>query len=447
MLSSTIFSLLLTIQTLAAASDTSLQIPYEKYTIPSNGLEIILSEDHTLPVVAVNVWYHAGPINEAPQRTGFAHLFEHLMFQGSQHIGDDQHFKRLEASGASSINGTTSYDRTNYFETVPANELELALWLESDRMGFLLETLTQAKLDNQREVVMNERRQSMDNAPYGRTYEALVQNLLPKEHPYFGCVMGSMQDLSSATLQDVRDFYTRYYAPSNATLVIAGDFDPQTARKLVDRYFASLKHRDAPLAHAITTPALHAEKRQTLRDNVSLARIDMAWLSPPAYQPGDADADILAYILGGGQSSRLYQHLVYEKQLAQDISADQESHALTSIFSISATARPDVSIEQIEREIEHVLHTIRTKPVQEHEIMRARNQYKTQLVSQLQSLGGFGGKADMLNRYNQYVHNPGYFSEDLQRYDAVTAKSIQAMAQNILNPNARSVVITLPVAP
>lgn len=430
----------------AAATDSGhkpLSIPHQKYVLAENGLEVILAEDHSLPLVAINIWYHAGPINEAPKRTGFAHLFEHLMFQGSKHVGDDQHFKLLESRGASFINGTTSFDRTNYLETIPANELELALWLESDRMGYLGEAITQESLDNQRDVVMNERRQSIDNAPYGRSGERLVQSVFPPEHPYYGYVMGSMADLQAATLDDVRAFYGAYYAPSNATLVIAGDFDPTHVRDLVARYFASLPARAAPQPHNVVTPPITEPRRQTVVEDVRLPRIAKAWLSAAAYQPGDAEADVLAGILGMGESSRLYRRLVYDLQLAQDVDVSQESQMLTGIFTVTVTAKPGVDVAHLEAEIDGMLAQAMRTPPSQDEIQRVRNQLKTRLVGSLQRLGGFSGRADMLNRYNQYVRDPGYFAQDLARYDSVTPEKVQAIAA-LLNPSAAAVVVTVP---
>ena len=427
-----------------AFANTPISIPYEKYVLPSNGLEIILSEDHSLPIVAVNVWYHAGPINEPPSRTGFAHLFEHLMFQGSKHVGDDMHFKLLEASGASLINGTTDYDRTNYFETVPSNQLEMVLWLESDRMGFLRDTLTQEKLDNQREVVMNERRQSVDNVPYGPSNEKLIQALFPPEHPYYGNVIGSMEHLTAATLDDVRTFYDAYYAPSNATLVVAGDFDVKKTKTWIDTYFATLSKRDKPAVPQVTTPNISAEKRVSVPEAVSAAQVNISWLTPAAYQTGDADCDILAMILGIGKSSRLYKNLVYTKELAQQVSVHQESLALRSTFTITATARPGVSAEKLERAIEAELVLLQKNPPTALEITRARNMLLTTMLESLENIGGFGGKADMLNRYNQYVGNPGYLNDDLARYQKVTQETLKQTAQTYLRKDARVVVTTVP---
>jgi zinc protease len=421
-----------------------LDIPFEKLVLAENGLEVILSEDHALPIVAVNVWYHAGPINEAPGRTGFAHLFEHLMFQGSKHVGDDEHFRLLEAAGASMVNGTTDYDRTNYFATVPRNELALALWLEADRMGFLLDTLTQQKLDNQRDVVMNERRQSIENAPYGPSGEKLVQLLFPPQHPYFGYVMGSMKDLAAATLDDVRDFYRRYYSPANATLVIAGDFDPALAKALIKRYFGTLPRRDVPEKRAVPPVTTTGEQSATVVEPVAMPRIQLGWVSPPYFAPGDADCDVLAALLGDGRSSRLYRRLVYELQLAQEVNAFQESGALGSIFTITVVGRPGVDVAALERETEKVIDEVRATPPSERELTRARNGILTSFVSALQRLGGFGGRADMLNHYNQYVGDPGALARDLGRYRAVTPQSVFALARTLLVADKRAKVVTVP---
>ncbi|MEZ4272914.1 MAG: pitrilysin family protein [Myxococcota bacterium] len=423
---------------------TEFSIPYEKYVVAGNGLEVILHQDTSLPIVAVNLWYHAGPINESPGRTGFAHLFEHLMFQGSKHVGDDQHFAMLQAAGASMINGTTGFDRTNYFETVPSNQLELALWLESDRMGFLLETLTEAKLDNQREVVKNERRQSVENQPYGLSAEKVIQTLFPADHPYYGDVIGSMDDLNAATLEDVKAFFQTYYAPANATLVIAGDFDVEAAKELVSKYFGDLPRRAPPTQPHIAEPTMTAEKRVVLEDQVKLPRLQFAWHSAPYFKSGDATADVLAFILGGGKSSRLYRDLVYDQQIAQSVSASQESAALGSVFRIVVTGRPGTSIERLEKQTQAVIDAIKAKPPTEREIQRARNQLLTSNIAQLQRIGGFGGKADLLNRYNQYIGDPGFLSQDLARYTAIKPRHIHKLAQSLLDSNKRAVVITVP---
>src|SRR5436305_1779206 len=297
----------------AAPKPAPLEVPqlkFEKYKL-QNGLVVILSEDHRLPMVAVNLWYHVGPANEIPGRTGFAHLFEHMMFEGSRHVPGSSHFHLLEAAGASDINGTTDFDRTNYFETLPANQIELALWLESDRMGYLPDKLDQANLSNQQDVVRNERRQSVENQPYGVVEEGLFHQLFPKGHPYYGDVIGSHQDIQSAKLEDVRNFFKLYYAPNNASLAIVGDFDPEKARELVNKYFGPLKRgEDVPKIKA-HTPAITSERHAVIHDNVQLPRVYMGWLTSPIFKPGDAEADLAATILGGGKSSRLYKKLVY----------------------------------------------------------------------------------------------------------------------------------------
>jgi zinc protease len=427
-----------------ASAAAEVAIPFEKYVLRSNGLEVILSEDHTQPIVAVSLWYHAGPINEAPGRTGFAHLFEHLMFQGSRNVGVDQHFKLLEAAGASMINGTTDYDRTNYFETVPANQLGLALWLESDRMGFLLDSLTQRRLDAQRAVVMNERRQAVENRPYGPSGEKLVQTLFGADHPYYGYVIGSLRDLGAASLDDVREFYTHYYAPANATLVVAGDFDPTQTKALVDRYFGALERRPVPQDRPVETPRLTGERRVTMTEPVRLARLELGWLSPPALTNEDAACEVLAVLLARGESSRLYRRLVRDQEIAQDVSASQESLALASIFRITVTGRPGVAPKQLEATTQEVIDELRRTPPTERELVRARNWIVTSRMIRLQRIGGFGGRADTLNRYNQYVGDPGFLARDLARYDALTPESVHAVAAELLTTETRAVVTTVP---
>src|SRR5580698_6423580 len=284
---------LFTIATAGSETSATLKVPeikYETYTLP-NGLQVILTEDHRLPIVGVDLWYHVGPVKERAGRTGFAHLFEHMMFEGSKHVGEKAHFKYLEAAGASNINGTTDFDRTNYFETLPSNQLELALWLESDRMGFLLDTLDRQKLTNQRDVVRNERRQSVENQPYGLVDEALVQALFPNDHPYHADVIGSHADVEAARLEDVRQFFQQFYAPNNATIAIAGDIDKAKTKALLEKYFGAIpKGPDVPKVD-VGTPAVTSEKRVTVTDTVQLPKVEFGWLTPPAFAPGDADAD------------------------------------------------------------------------------------------------------------------------------------------------------------
>ncbi|HUQ88067.1 MAG TPA: pitrilysin family protein [Vicinamibacterales bacterium] len=415
------------------------RLPFQTFTLP-NGLQVILSQDRRLPLVAVNLWYHVGPANEEPGRTGFAHLFEHLMFQGSKHTPPDSHFPMLEAAGATDINGTTDYDRTNYFETVPSNQLELALWIESDRMGYLLDTVDQGALSNQQDVVRNERRQSVENVPYGVAEEAVVHLLYPKGHPYYGNVIGSHEDIQAAKLADVKDFFKRYYAPNNASLAIVGDFDPAIARTLAQKYFGTLK-RGLPVPPInVETPAITSERRLTVEDRVELPRLYMAWLTSPIFKPGDADADIMATLLGGGRSSRLYKKLVYEQQIAQDVSVNQQSLILGSQFQITVTARPGRTLEEIERAVDAELQALRTTAPDPREIERARNTLETRIITGLEGLGGFGGVADRLNSYNHYLKTPEYLQQDIARYRAVTPATVLAFAKAQLTPASRVVV-------
>jgi zinc protease len=429
----------------AAATSNQQSAPvlnYEKYRL-KNGLEVILLEDHRLPMVAVNLWYHVGPANERPGLTGFAHLFEHMMFQGSKNVGDDQHFKLLEGAGASDINGTTDFDRTNYFQTLPSNQLELALWLESDRMGFLLDTLDAERLANQRDVVRNERRQG-ENSPYGLVEEELFHLLFPKGHPYYASVIGSHADIESARLKDVREFFKLYYAPNNASLAIVGDIDKKKTRALVEKYFGPLPAGQPVPPITARTPPITSEKRATVTDQVELPRVYMGWITDPIYKPGDAEADMLARILGGGKASRLYKRLVYERQIAQDVSAFQYSLILGSVFQITATAKPGVKPEELEKAIDEELEAMRRTGPRPEEVERARNLIQSQIVRGLEVLGGFGGVADRLNQYNHYLGDPGFLGRDLERYDKATAPAIQKVAQEKLATGARVVVYGVP---
>ncbi|MGH9237893.1 MAG: M16 family metallopeptidase [Vicinamibacterales bacterium] len=423
----------------AAAPSDIPRITFEKYTLP-NGLDVILRQDRRLPVVAVDLWYHVGPANEEKGRTGFAHLFEHMMFQCSKHVPCDQHFQLLEAAGASDVNGTTDFDRTNYFETVPSNQLELALWLESDRMGYLLDKVDQAALANQQDVVRNERRQSVENQPYGLAEEAMVQLLYPPGHPYYGNVIGSHEDIQAAKLDDVQRFFRQYYAPNNASLAIVGDIDVAQTKALVQKYFGTLRRGPAVPPIKATTPRITTERRKVVSSRVELPRVYMAWITPAFYKPGDADADIAATLLGGGRSSRLYKKLVYEQQIAQDVSAQQYSLVLGSIFQIQVTARPGRTAAEIEKALDAELAMLRATAPAQTEVDRARNTIETNIVGGLESLGGFGGVADRLNAYNHYLKTPDYLQQDVARYRAVTPVTIRTFARTYLTPSSRVVV-------
>jgi len=418
------------------------QFSFEKYAL-GNGLEVILMEDHRLPVVAVNIWYHVGPANEDAGRTGFAHLFEHMMFQGSKHAPGDSFIRTLEGAGSPDINGTTDFDRTNYMETVPANQLETALWLESDRMGYLLDTLDQANLSNQQDVVRNERRQG-ENTPYQVAEEKLYQTLFPAGHPYYGYTIGSHADIQAAKLEDVKKFFKLYYAPNNATLVLVGDFDKPGTKKLVERYFASLRRGEPVPPIAAKTPAINSERRRVVTDKIELPRAYMAWITSPIFKPGDADALITAEILGGGKSGRLYKKLVYEKQIAQDVSASQYSLTLGSVFTVNATARPGKSVGDIEAALDAELSKLRADGPDAKEVERARNVIESRIIRGLETRGGFDGVANRINLYNHHLKDPGFLEKDIARFRAVTPESVQKFAREQLRTSSRVALHCVP---
>jgi zinc protease len=428
---------------LAGVKPPQVTLSYEKYTLP-NGLEVILHEDHRLPLVAVNTWYHVGPANEVAGRTGFAHLFEHMMFQSSGHVGEDQYWKFMEAAGASFINGTTDFDRTNYMEDVPANQLETALWLESDRMGYLLDTLDGPSLANQQDVVRNERRQSIENAPYQIVEEEMWHMLFPKGHPYYAWVIGSHEDVQAAKLEDVKSFFRSYYAPNNASLVIAGDIDKAKVKALVEKYYGSIPRGEPVPVITATTPPITAERRATVTDKITLPRVYMAWLTPTILTPGDAQAGVAADILGGGKASRLYKSLVYTKRICQDVSVQQQSYALASVFQISATVKPGHTPDEVEKAINDELASfIQTGPTAD-EVAATQNSIYSGVVTSLENLGGFSGVADRMNQYNQHVKDPGYLTKDLARFEAVTPEAVKQFAAQSLKNDARVVVYAVP---
>ncbi len=419
------------------------RLDFEKYRL-KNGLEVILVEDHRLPLVAVNVWYHVGPANERPGLTGFAHLFEHMMFEGSRHVPEEGHFRLLEAAGASDINGTTDFDRTNYFETLPSNQLELALWLESDRMGFLLDRLDAANLENQRDVVRNERRQSVEGTPYGIVQEGLFHLLYPSEHPYYASVIGSHADIEAARLADIREFFKLYYAPNNASLAVVGDLDRAAARILIEKYFGPIPAGAPVPPIEVRTPPISSERRAVITDQVELPRVYLAWITDPIFKPGDAECDLIGRILGGGKSSRLYKRLVYDDRIAQDASAMQYSLALGSLFTVEATAKPGVAPETVERCIDEELDRFVVEGPTEAELAGARNTIQSAIIRGLETLGGFGGVADRLNQYNHYLGDPGYLAADLARYEQATPARLAEVAQTRLRRENRAVVYGVP---
>jgi zinc protease len=421
------------------------EIKYEKYTLP-NGLVVLTHEDHRLPLVAVDLWYHVGPLNEKPGRTGFAHLFEHMMFEGSEHVGEKAHIKFVQGAGATDVNGTTDYDRTNYFETMPSNQLELALWLESDRMGFLLEGLDRVKLTNQRDVVRNERRQG-EGRPYDLAGEKVIQLLFPKGHPYYGSVIGSHADIEAARINDVRDFHQQFYTPNNASIAIAGDFNPAQLKALLTKYFGPIP--EGPKVEPVTAentpvPPITEQKRATVTDTVKLEQIQIAFLVPPAYTPMDADTQLLGYILGQSSASRLYEELVHKKQIAQSAFCFDRAQKIAGIFQCSLTAKPGVKLADLEAAYWAEVAKIATDGPTQEELDSSRTSLITGVVTGLQRLGGFGGVADQLNDYWQETGDPGYLPKDIARYMAVTTASVKAAAAKYLDKNHAVVVECVP---
>lgn len=411
-----------------AIAQTTPRIPFEKYKLP-NGLEVILHEDHSTPIIAVDTWYHVGSGDEQVGRTGFAHLFEHIMFMGSQHVPVGAFDQLLESAGANN-NGSTTEDRTNYYEILPSNALQLALWLDADRMGFLLPTMDLAKVNLQRDVVKNERRQRVDNVPYGRADEIILAALYPKTHPYSWPVIGSMSDLSAASLADVQNFFKTYYAPNNATLTIAGDFDPVTVKKLVAQYFGSIP-RGPEVKRRLTVPAV-VIRRDTflvLEDKVQLPRLFYTWHSVKGFSKDDAALDILAQIVANDKNSRLYKKLVYDLQIAQSVSAFQDGSRLDGKFQIDVTPKPGQKVADIDRIVQAEIANVINTGVTPRELQRAQNLYKASFLNRLASVLG---KAEVLNSYNYFVGNPEYVQQDAARYERVTAADVQRVAKTYL---------------
>jgi zinc protease len=400
---------------------------------------VLLHEAHGCPIVAVNIWYHVGSKNEHPGHTGFAHLFEHLMFEGSQHH-DSGFFQPLQAAGAS-LNGSTNADRTNYWEVVPASALELALWMESDRMGFLLPALTEQKFANQRDVVLNERRQNYENRPYGLTSMAMLATLFPADHPYHWTTIGEIADLNAAKVEEAHDFFRRYYHPANASIALAGDFDTESALALVRSYFEDIEPGPA-VVPVKWTASLDADRRIFLEDRIELPRLYLAWLTPAMFAEGDAELDLATDLLSHGKTSRLYRRLVYHDRIATDVSASQSSREMSSFVQLSATAAPGHTLTELRQAIIEELATLATEGPTDAEIDRGRVQAETQFMQRLQTVGGFGGKSDQLNAYNTYLGRPDYFSQDLARYSRVTRSSLQkTLKTHVLD--ARSVTLSI----
>ncbi len=407
-----------------------LRVPYTTFTLP-NGLQVILHEDHSVPIVTVNTWYHVGSGDERLGRTGFAHLFEHIMFMGSQHVPTGDFDRLLEAAGADN-NGSTTEDRTNYYEDGPANSLPLMLYLDSDRMGFLVAEIDSAKTDLQRRVVQNERRQSYENQPYGLAEENILQRLYPEGHPYHHSTIGSMADLDAASLEDVRNFFRTYYTPNNATISIGGDIAPRAARRLVEQYFG-----DVPRGPAVTRPdvpafALPADVYATLEDRVQLPRVYDTWHTVRAFADDDAAINALGDILAGGKSSRLYRRLVYEMQIATMVVGFQDAGRLDGKFEIISTARPGHDLNEIQRVIDEEVRRIAETGPTPRELERVQNSDEAQFLDGMERVGGFSGKANQLNYYNYFAGTPDFFQRDLDRYRSLTPADIQRVARQYL---------------
>ena len=404
-------------------------ISYEKITL-SNGLDVILHEDHSLPITAVNVWYHVGSKDEEVGRTGFAHLFEHVMFEGSKHH-NQSYFEPLQKAGAA-LNGSTTNDRTNYWENVPSNYLELALWLEADRMGFLLDALDQKRFDVQRDVVKNERRQSYENRPYGMAPMLLQPAVFPSPHSYNWTTIGSPEDLEAAKLEDIKSFFLRFYSPSNATIAIVGDFVPEDVKRMVERYFGDIPPGPPINRVGRMDSELRGRVSLTMDDKVQLPRLYLVWPSCPEFDSDQAPLDVLSMVLGDGKSSRLYRSLVYEKQIARDVAVFNDAEEIAGAFHIQVTASPEQTLERIESVVREELERIRREPPSKRELSAAKNRIESHHVRQLERFGGFGGRADQLNYYNTIAGDPGLINSDLDRYLAVTEADVQRVAASTL---------------
>ncbi len=413
--------------------------PIETHTL-ANGLRVVLQPDRSLPLVAINLWYHVGSKNERPGRSGFAHLFEHMLFQGSENVGTNDHFRYVQQVGGVA-NGSTSFDRTNYYETLPSHCLDLGLWLESDRMGHLLPAMTEEKFETQREVVMNERRQRIDNQPYGRAFERLHELVYPRPHPYHWPIIGYMDEIAAATLDELEAFFRTYYVPNNAVLTLAGDLTVDDAIDRVERYFGDIAGGGeiAPVRAALEP--IGGERRDVLEDDVELSRIYLAFHAPPVVADEWRAADLLAATLTGGKSSPLYQDLAHERQLVQDVSAAVLPTEISGTFLLVATAKPDVGIDRVEAALSEHLERWADEPLPEAELERARNRFLTSYFEQLQSLEN---RAEMLSRMTTYHDDPGRVESEVQRYLGLTPGDLTEFAARRLGPDQRVVLRVVP---
>ncbi len=407
---------------------TQVNLKIEKYQLP-NGLTVILHEDHSAPVVGVVVMYHVGSKNEKVKRTGFAHLFEHMMFQGSANVGDDQHFKLLQEIGAE-INGSTNEDVTNYYEVVPSNELELALFLEADRMGNLLPAMTQEKLDNQRDVVKNERRQRVDNVPYGTSWEKISKGMYPETHPYSWPVIGYMEDLSAAHMDDIKDFFRIYYAPNNACLSIAGDFDPAEAKALVEKYFKAFPRGKDIERPAEVPVSLSADILQVYEDKVQLPRLYKVWHSPKQETREDAVMTVLGQVLSSGKSSRLFKSMVYDRQVAQSVSASQSSSEIAGLFMVIATAKPGITLAELNTMVDSVVNGVIASGVTQEEIDKVITGLEAGVINRVATNLG---KANSMASYELLTGDPANINRQMDHFKNITPAEVQALAKKYLS--------------
>jgi zinc protease len=421
------------------SSPATPDLAFSRHTL-DNGLRVVLHQNASLPLVAVNLWYHVGSRNERPGRTGFAHLFEHMLFQGSEHIPTHDHFRLIQQVGGVA-NGSTWFDRTNYYETVPAHQLDLALWLESDRMGFFLPALTQENLDTQREVVMNERRQRIENQPYGLAGERLHELLYPAEHPYHWPVIGYMEDIAAATLEDVRTFFRTYYTPNNSVLTLVGDFQPEDALERVAAWFGEIPAGPPVPPVSAPLPPLGGERRAVLPDNVHLPRVYIGFRAPAYGHRLWYAADLLAAVLAGGKSSPLYRELVYERQIAQDVGASVGPYESAATFMLIATARPGVAIETLEEALLQAIARAASAPPDPVELERARNRMLTDFYSALQKLDSL---ADLFSQFTTYFDDPAGVAGEAERYLEITPGDLMDYAAGWCTESERVVVSVVP---
>jgi len=419
------------------------KIAFERYTLP-NGLEVILAPDRRVPIVAVNVWYHVGSGHEVYGRSGFAHLYEHMEFQGSKNVGSDRHFEVLRKIGGDNVNGTTNSDRTNYFEVVPSNQLETALWLESDRMGYLLDpsTFTKKSLDNQIDVVRNERRQRYDNVPYGKALFAEYAALYPEGHPYRYLTIGKHEDLVAASLDDVKAFFRTWYVPANATLTLVGDFETPAAKKLVERWFGTFPKSEKPKAVAVPAPAIRAaEVTITDDDFAKLRRVTFSWHSPAQFAEDDAELDVAASALSQEGPGRLYRALVYDRPIAQSVFAGQNGAAFSGVFRVSVTLRSEANLDEVKRIVAAEVARLGREALTQKEIARVVANNEARAVRELESVLG---RANVLQAYNHYLGDPDRLTWDLDRYRTTGAEKIRAAAGRYLTPDRMVTVVTIP---